>query len=45
LRRTEPSRDTSLPFSVLMGLMPCRPDNRPRGRDQADSLSEVLHRP
>jgi hypothetical protein len=34
----------SRPFSVLMGLMPCRPE-RLRGPSRACSLSEVLHRP
>jgi hypothetical protein len=38
----EPAK--SRPFSVLMGLMPCRPE-RLRGPLRANSLSEVLHRP
>jgi hypothetical protein len=38
------NRRKSRPFSVLMGLMPCRPE-RLRGPFRADSLSEVLHRP
>jgi hypothetical protein len=33
------------PFSVLMGLMPVRPDSGLASRSQADSLSEVPHRP
>jgi len=38
------NRRTRRPFSVLMGLMPCRPE-RLRGPSRANSLSEVLHRP
>jgi hypothetical protein len=38
------NRRKSRPFSVLMGLMPCRPE-RLRGPFRANSLSEVLHRP
>jgi len=38
------NRRKSRPFSVLMGLMPCRPE-RLRGPPRACSLSEVLHRP
>jgi hypothetical protein len=44
LRYPRAIRDAG-PFSVLMGLMPVRPDPDSRPVNQADSLSEVPHRP